>query len=482
MSMLFDPMVKWPEVPTISNKAEYFVTDGIILYGGTKGPFKLNGKNAITDTMELLNELKNNDLAYFDFIKKMSQKDNSNNLLYVLTKLHSNGFLADRKANTPEECYLDELNENVKNFGSIEEILELKSKIRIKLSIENEYVSKKMETLLLGENFILTDDNNYDWRVFEINQDSDLSNIDEDKKNLIISSIENGLVLGPIVSKDAVRISELNYFKKQKFSNQISEEGIYNIFLSTMKIILRLREFNLDKGLIVYQDFNSDYLDMIDIIGKDNLDPIGKFELASAFSSPRYQNKANHLAHYRESNIRLGQKESVSDFWKETQFESPSGLENLFRNLGGFKNDKSGKKLSPTGGNINSNMLFYINLYEEDLDGVGIYYYEGIRHKMYQVDNTLERISDVFDLDESVAGYLILASNVDFIESKYHDFGFKIANLNTGVQLATFLSMKKPEEVKQINFIEKYDEAALKNAIGASMNKIIFNAVMEVTK
>jgi hypothetical protein len=479
MSMLFDPMVKWPEIPTISSKVEYFITDGIILYGGAKGPFKLNGKNAITDTTELLNELKKNESPYIDFVKKLSKRSNSANLLYVLTKLHSNSFLADKKAKTPEEQYLDELNQDVKNFNKIADILALKAKVRIKLNIKNEYAAERLKSLLLAENFMLTNDEDFDWQVLELNADSDYTNIDETKRNLVFSSTDNGFILGPIVSKDAVRVSELNYFKKQNFNNTISEESIYNIFLTITKIALKLKDFNLDRGLILYRDFDAIYLDMIDIIGEENLDLIGKFEFTSAFSSPRYQNKANHLAHYREGNIRLAQKEFVSDFWKKTEFESPSKLESLFINLGGFKNDKSGKKMSPTGGNINSNMLFYINLSANDLDGVGIYYYEGIGNKMYQVNNTIDKISDAMDFNVSAAGYLILASNVDYIESKYHDFGFKIANLNTGVQLATLLSIKQAVEVK---FIENYDEVAILKAIGAGMNKIIFNAVMEVTK
>ncbi|MGM0122887.1 hypothetical protein IGI37_000253 [Enterococcus sp. AZ194] len=482
MSMLFDPMVKWPRIPTLSSKMEYFITDGIIFYGGGKGPFKLNGPNAIKDSTELLSELKNNEIPYIEFVKKLSQKRNSANLYYVLTKLHSNGFLADKDAQTPEKCYLDELNQNVKNYNSVDEIVTLKSKIRIKISVSNKYASEMLEQLLLSENFILTEGDNYDWRVLEINAETSLADIDESKKNLIFSSIEDGLILGPIVSKDAVKSSELNYFKKQKFNRMISEESIYNIFLTTMKMTLKLKDFNLDRGLVVYKDFDAEYLDMIDIIGKENLDTIEKFEITSAFSSPIYQNKANHLAHYREGNIKLGEKEFVSDFWRETKFHTPKGLESVFTNLGGFKKDRSRKKMSPTGGNINSNMLFYINLSEKELDGLGIYYYEGIRNKMYQIDDNLMRLADAIDLNEAASGYLLLASNVDYIETKYHDFGFKIANLNTGVQLATLLSIKQSEEIKAIKFIENYDEASIQNAIGASMSKIIFNAVVEVTK
>lgn len=482
MSMLFDPMVKWPEIPTISSRIQFFIDDGIILCGGNKGPFKLTGKMAVKDTCDLLYKLKHNSLAYPNFIKKLSSEENSNNLLYVLTKLHANGFLSDRSASSFEEEYYDQLNQNVKNFDSVREILSLKSQMKVKLSINKPLVLNAIKEIFELNHFNIVDDESFDWQLMEVDSNTNLSSINERKQTFLFSITDKGYTLGPIVSKNAIRVNELGFYSKVNFGHTVDHSTLYDIYLTMMKTMLRLNDFYLDQGLVEYTDYEFRYIDKVELIGEDRLSIIENYEITSAFSSPKYQNKSNHLAHYREGNVRLGKKEFLSDFWKPTDYFAPDGLKETFLALAGFKQDIVGKKMSPTGGNINANLLFYLNVSSNDLEGIGSYYFDNITGKMYQIDDNLSMFTNLINKGNGKNSYLILASNVDYIETKYHDFSFKIANLNTGVQLATLFSIKKPAKVCQFNVINHFEEADIKEALGISMNKVIINAILEVEK
>ena len=480
MSMLFDPMIKWPEIPTVLSSVQYFISDGIIIYGGVKGPFKLNGKNAINDTIFLIEKLKRNNLKYTELINKFSELPNANNLLYVLIKLHQNGFLSDKKATTSEQKYYDYFNQNVKNYSTLEEIKAKKNSFKIKIETKNLKLKSKLKEMFLSEDFIVTDETDYDWCLMQIKEKNDICYINESKKTLLFAAVTDGLILGPIVADNALKIVKLNYLQDLDYHEKFTEENIYNIYLTMMKTVLKLKEFNLDRGLLEYRNYEVNYVDLIEIIGEENLNTIDKYEITSAFSAPYYQNKSNHLAHYREGNVRLSKKEFVSDFWKETDHTSPKNMLKLFTFLGGFKKVNNTKKYSPTGGNINSNIIFYVNMKDDDLDGIGIYYFDNIKNKMFQVDNSVSNVKKAFRINSSALGYIILGNNVDYIETKYHDFSFKIANLNIGVQLATLMALKNSLNLNNVRIINNFDENYIQNAIGAPLNKLIFNIVVEV--
>ena len=204
MSMLFDPMIKWPEIPTVLSSVQYFISDGIIIYGGVKGPFKLNGKNAINDTIFLIEKLKRNNLKYTELINKFSDLPNANNLLYVLIKLHQNGFLSDKKATTSEQKYYDYFNQNVKNYSTLEEIKAKKNSFKIKIETKNLKLKSKLKEMFLSEDFIVTDETDYDWCLMQIKEKNDICAINESKKTMLFAAVTDGLILGPIVADNAV--------------------------------------------------------------------------------------------------------------------------------------------------------------------------------------------------------------------------------------------------------------------------------------
>ena len=78
---------------------------------------------------------------------------------------------------------------------------------------------------------------------------------------------------------------------------------------------------------------------------------------------------------------------------------------------------------------------------------------------------------------------LLIGSDVDVISQKYNDFGFKIANLNTGIVLATFLALKDSVFCEDnFEFIEKFDENYIVNQTGMSLKNIIINLIIGVKK
>lgn len=480
MDELLRSTVKWPTIPTLKSNVDFFFNDGIILYGGMRGPLKIEGKNSEKIIMYVLNELRNNELNSFEFLKKISKLYNKESIFYILEKLNSTGFIIDKNAKTPEEKYLDELNQFEKNYLDFEEILEYKSNIRIKISINNIDIKEQLTKLLLKYDFIITESNNYDWRIYEIDASSNLKDIDEAKRNFIFSTVENGTIIGPIVASDAVKVSNLNFFKKLVYESKSSKEVIYSIFLTITKTILKLKNLKLDKGLVFYQNFNSKYIDLIEIIGENHLSILEKYQIRSSLSAPRYVSEYNYKSKYENNDTKFKKIEFASKFWKEIKYSCPRGLEEIFGYLVESKEETSSKTINLPEGNINSNILFYINLDHQDLHGEGIYFYECVTNKLYQVDNKIDKLRNAIEINHMAQGYLVLGSSIETI---YSDITFKIANIKTGVQLATLLlSTDVFKDSKQVLFLSNYDEQALKDIMGVSMNKILFNTVLEVIK
>lgn len=483
--MLFDPMVMWPKVPTLSAKVQYFVENGIIIYGGTKGPFKLSGSLAVSDTVLILNELKHNDLTYNNFINHISKSTHSKNMLYVLTKLHANGCLSDKEFTASNQSYFDRLNQDSKNYSSLNELLSFKRKLKIKISASEE-IKTYLTILLEKDNFSITEGNDYDWKLFQPGSYDELINqVNEDKKTFIFTKVNNGTVLGPIISKNAIRLNEVSFFYDNISKEKIEKHELHNVFLTFMKTALRLTDNGLDKGAFLYKKFSLNYINKLELNQKD-LSPITKFEKSIRFSAPEYIMKGNHLSHYRESNIKLARTQNfTSPFWKVIPNPKiPQKLQNIFEILIGFKDKKGNKKFSPTGGNLNSNMILYLNLDVNSFNGIGVYTIDNINNIVYQIDDNITKIKESFQTTNTTnsLGYIVLGNNVDLISEKYSDFGFKIANLNIGVQLASLLSITNINNGYQISYINQFDENKISDAAGSQLSNFIFNIVLEVSK
>lgn len=152
-----------------------------------------------------------------------------------------------------------------------------------------------------------------------------------------------------------------------------------------------------------------------------------------------------------------------------------------------YKNHKlKFKRYTPSGGNINSNLLFYINLEVNSFDGLGIYFYNNFDSQYYQVrDFSDEDISNFYkniimqDKKNDVKGYFIIANDTDLISQKYENFSFKIANLNTGVMLSQLFSIRKYFELN-CRMITQFNEREILNLLGIKKSNEVVNFIIEV--
>lgn len=468
MEIQDDFEVKLPKFPTLSEKTQIFISDGLLLYGGSIASIYLEGKNNIKDTLVLLNELRKNTLNSDEFKTKIIKLHNRDNYIYILQQLSYYGFLADRSAKTDEEKYLDELNQVVKKYNHVDEIMELKQSLKINISSNNIQLYTKLKKLFIEEGFMVVESEDYDWRIYEIDQLSNLDEIDQSKRTFVFSNTSDGLIIGPIISKDLIKKIDFNYFKNKKNLEDFSNEMAYSIFLMAMKSILKLTTINFSKGLIINKNYSSEFVSFLDISGDQKLNIIDKYEFLTAFSSNNYFNEPIKIAKCVSKN------NFISNFWKKTKFSSPTGMEEIFISLGGFQEENSNEKC------VNSNVLLYINLDKKDLNGIGIYYYDNIANLLYQIDDDIGEVNKAFNINCLTRGYLILGSDVDFLKYTYYDSSFKTACINIGMQVGKLFSTNIYKHTKKLSFISIYDERVLRNSIGATFNNLIFNVVMEV--
>ncbi|EGQ4272898.1 hypothetical protein EH552_12605, partial [Staphylococcus pseudintermedius] len=117
-TMLDDPMIVWPKIPRLIRSCQYFIDNGVIVYGGSKGPFKLKGKKSIDITQKIFNLLEDNELLWDDLLIKIAKDIDRNYLIYILTLLNQNGYLISKCSMNSEEEYLEILNSNLNNYSS----------------------------------------------------------------------------------------------------------------------------------------------------------------------------------------------------------------------------------------------------------------------------------------------------------------------------------------------------------------------------
>ena len=481
-TMLWDPMIVWPDVPTISYNLQYFIEDGIIIYGGTKGPFKLNGEKAISTTISLIHLLRNNNKNHIDFINYLFEMEDGQYLIHLFTILNKNGCVQFKDTNIVDNLDLGKLNSFVNNYKSEEEIIEEFKNTNLKINTQ----SPKLKKLFCNSYFNTEDTTYVDWEIKEINNIEDIINLNSKGRTIIFANTDKGLIIGPIISEDAVE-KELaaNYYKKFNFKYIQENSSHINLLHSIVtKVILKLGDYNLEKGLYTFFDYKTEFIDMLNLYDSKQLSLIEKFDLSTDFSSSKYANKSGHFAHYKASNVKLSRNSIDTEFFYPFRGDIPKHLSNIFKYLGGYKDKNPFKKYVPTGGNINSNLLFYINYEKNELNGIGMYIFDNVNDSIFQINDHLltssNKINQKFD---KYKGLLLIGSDVDVISQKYNDFGFKIANLNTGIVLATFLALKDSVFCEDnFEFIEKFDENYIVNQTGMSLKNIIINLIIGVKK
>lgn len=470
-----DPGLLWPEIPVLNERVQLFYDNGVVVYGGTRGPFKINGEKSFQVCNKLIELLENNRVdkkTHFEFIQELSGEENGNELVYFYNMLYQNGFLAI-EGNSLEEKYLSNLNSYTKNFRSFQEIDENRKSIRFNIDPVNEFSQSIIDFLELKN--ISVNHDEYNWKLVQVNTTEDIVNLNIDKKNILIFNTTEGTVLGPVISRNAVSIDHaLEIFDKFKVIDiEKNDVLIQTVSLILFKYTMKLSEYFLDKYFLKISDTGTNYESVYDYIDTTDFNVIQKFEFCSAFSASDYSHRKSHLTHYKSKNLKISRLNYTSPFWKKIDNNIPNVLIEFFEILVGFKRHNNNKKYTPTGGNLNSNMLFYVNLNNNHLDGKGIYFFENTKKQLFQISDNISTFTDV-DIDNE-DGMILIGSNIDTISEKYGDFSFKIGNLNLGVVLATYALVREAYKEKITTQLRNIpNEVVIKSQLGMELTNLLF--------
>ncbi|MGU7946670.1 hypothetical protein ACS60E_03165 [Streptococcus suis] len=472
MNFFVDPMIKFPEYPFLLPNITILSKDGFIFYGGLEGPFKLNGKltdkivNAVVPLLRQKTSLK-------DILDSTAVPNES--VLKFLQILYSKSCLINYvnwESLTEEEKVLCLEMSRHKNFYTLDEYKRRISSINIFIDTDYEALRLKLTNYLLN---------------LKINVIDSLHDIDNDTIFLSINSIraiekyyltnevlyfgigDENIQVGPHFSSKTIQPKY--YIPKQSDGsmNQNVSLNWCNFIAATAYNFLFYysSSFPINGYFVVNNELEFEEYDAIPYFGNRN--PIARYEDSCKFNATKYINKSNHLIHYRDSNINLIYNNNVSSFWKklpqELVFKS-NKIDDFIKSIIDFK-PTSNKKYCPTGGSLNSTLLYIINFNDDELEGQGIYCYSNISRQYFQI-NTEISLSQVFKTRYQDFDYLVIpVSNISVIESKYRDFSFKVANLNLGVALS-FILEKSKENNLDVEILFEFNEIELLNCFSST--------------
>jgi len=195
--------------------------------------------------------------------------------------------------------------------------------------------------------------------------------------------------------------------------------------------------------------------------GETHSNTVSRFEEYIAFPSRHLLNQKDHQSHYKTANLQLtklanrypsspsiGLPEVDLDGEAAESTDRLSDIEKLafLLNLAaGFQrtvdaNPRSKSyRWAPTGGNLGSVGLYFVNLGVSDLPE-GIYYYQAIDHCLAQLHQAVPESfrqmlseADRGRMADGLMGYLIFTGSLSRVRKKYREFGYKIVHLDAGV-------------------------------------------------
>lgn len=485
--LLVDPMVRFPEHPMLLPKLQMKENNGIVIYGSPDGPFKLNGKNAKTILLELIPHLTIKNTVK-EIIEKCALKEATvvktleilfqKGCLVEYTELDGMGFI--------DKHFIHNISKN-KNYSSLGDVYKRKKDVGIHLISFDPAITEKTRTILnkygmqVNTKDPATED---DWYVYVTDREPDEAVYQLSLKNKVLFFMVNpgGIQIGPVFSQKTIR--KEHYIQQSNLDSPSTEADTnYIANLLSMTIMREALSFGtgeLATGRVTISN-NETKLDQIQQINQESANGIiDQFEAEVKFPASEFINKSNHLSHYKPSNIQLGFKGYTSFLWKKV--EAPNLDPNIikfFHYTADFKVNRY-KKYTPTGGNINANILFYINLCEAQLDGKGLYFYNNRDGHFYKINHVKEEdLEQVIDYDKPYRGFIVVGNDVDMIAGKYGPFAFKVGNLNCGVLLSQILSVNHLLDL-QLDYLTGFEEEEMREMLGIKTTNEIINFIIGV--
>lgn len=210
-------------------------------------------------------------------------------------------------------------------------------------------------------------------------------------------------------------------------------------------------------------------------------DIVSQYESFVTFPPRDFISIKDHQNHYRPKNLELARlfKEfnSFPFIQLENENNSPSTqvlkkeqdtklwkLAKILQFSNGLKTGSTQRpnqvnRYAPTGGNLGSVDMYFLNTGVEALDQA-VYFYNPLKHALSQITEKLdskfllESIADKEHIESQFSehlGYFVLSGSYEKVAQKYKEFGYRIVNLDAGV---AFTHIKAASEAVGLRICE----------------------------
>lgn len=479
ISFFNDPMVKFPKYPFLLPTISIFEDSGYIFYGSVDGPFKLNGKKTYEVVSKIIPLIRKKHTV-FEIIEKTSLSEDV--VFKFLQILYIKSCLVDyveyERLSLNDKNLLTSLSHH-KNYSSLADYKVSLEKRNIFISSHFQKLVSRLAALLTEVGFKIIDSANEiddDTLILCINNTTIIENYYQNNEVIYFGIQRDYLQVGPVFFDKAVKpsmympdIDSNSFINELNWCSQIASM-IISFFMECSQTIPVDRFYIIDANGELSSTTKIPYFKNFTGVNKI----VAEYEDSCKFLATKYLNKNNHLVHYKDSNLKLTFNNNTSSFWEklpvEQKFKS-SNIDNLIKSITDFK-ENSNKKFSPTGGALNSTLLYIINYDDDELYGRGIYYYSNIDKSYYRINDKVDNPSMEEILRHDSHQYkciIVPVSDISVIASKYNEFAFKVANLNLGVALSYIFEKASSSNVL-VDIIFEFDEEQLLKCFSTTNN------------
>ncbi|NWO15021.1 nitroreductase family protein [Virgibacillus sp.] len=174
---------------------------------------------------------------------------------------------------------------------------------------------------------------------------------------------------------------------------------------------------------------------------------VSQYESLIEFPSRKYLNLKSHQNHYKAKNLNLTKE--FKDYFNSPRIDlkrfDVEDMDSPIRKIIRLMTYTTGikeivphkvKRWCPTGGNLGSVNLYFLNRKVKQLDK-SIYFFHPMRNELQQVTGEWNDVKQLFNQESNeVMGYFILTGQVQKLATKYTHLSFRLANLDAGVAMA----------------------------------------------
>ncbi|WP_377887556.1 SagB family peptide dehydrogenase [Alkalihalobacillus sp. R86527] len=507
-----DPQFNLPKNPLLSKALVQIPIENGIVFDGCEQPQILKG-NATVEFLPKLIELLNGRHS-LEEIKDLMVGYSDKNIYDALSLLYTRGLLQEGNAEIQSSFtqYLERNIDQTRVNHSVKDALSRLNNYELILNGSDEKKRLMKKALI-----------NYSVTVSELEEDTTSSKqkvgigICEDIENMsllkefdlemnklgipwiLVTIDDSNLYVGPYFSKEdtlcfdcylnQIIISPTDkqnhnrYFHNAAISIAVAEIVNFLTRISASQIYKGVKKTNLKNiSTHLYPIARLPYCEQCDFHPDKNAinNEVVEYESLVGFPSHRLLNPKDHQSHYKPSNIQLSKFSKEYPSFPKIKLPSQEDLPLLGSDVKssfiydlskimlytcGFKKESienqygKAKRWAPTGGNLGSQNIYFVNNNLQELER-GTYYYEATNHSLAKLSggNEPDKFESMLsDASPHCLGYLILTGEFEKVSQKYRDFAYRIINLDAGVAL-TQLTVVANALNKNVHVHEFMDE------------------------